>query len=98
MPVVRSGGSVDGEARSSTRSAPLLPSRGGGSIRDSPPRHEGHKEKDFRLTASARPHSSFPNSVWERMAAKLCLASAPRLETEFRERTFPNRIWERGKA
>ena len=30
--------------------------------------------------------SSFPNSVWERISAKLCFASAPWLvrETEFR--------------
>src|SRR5262245_66154194 len=30
--------------------------------------------------------SSFLNSVWERTAVKLCFASAPGLETEFRVR------------
>ena len=36
---------------------------------------------------SARQRASFPNSVWERMSAKLCFAW--RTETEFQEELVP---------
>ena len=55
------------------------------------------------VMAGAMLLTSFPNSVWERPAAKLCFAAtadwAPSpgrfAETEFRGRAFPNGVWER---